>query len=188
MVLARPERTILTVCENGYGKRTKLSEYRKQSRGGKGIINIRTTDRNGSVVAMKAVRDDDELMLITQQGKLVRISVKSISVVGRATQGVRVMALNDEDTLVAITRVVKDNGNDKVIADGNDNGKTVADGKAVASDKNAKKNSAGKANADAEEKPAPDDQDVQDGPPAEPADQATDLADEATEPEDREDG
>jgi DNA gyrase subunit A len=117
MVIARPDRTILTVCENGYGKRTKLDQYRRQSRGGKGIINIRTTKRNGKVVAMKAVRPDDELMLITQKGKLVRIAVKSIPVVGRATQGVRVMALNSEDMLIAITRVVKEN-NDKGAAAG----------------------------------------------------------------------
>ena len=113
MVIVKPDRTILTVCENGYGKRTKRGEYRTQSRGGKGIINIKTTARNGSVVAMKAVRADDELMLITQQGKLVRITVKSISVVGRATQGVRVMGLNKGDKLIAITRVVKDNDNNQ---------------------------------------------------------------------------
>jgi DNA gyrase subunit A len=111
MIIARPDRTILTVCEQGYGKRTKLDQYRSQSRGGKGIINIRATKRNGKVVAMKAVRPDDELMLITLKGKLVRIEVKSIPVVGRATQGVRVMALNAGDRLIAITRVVKENNN-----------------------------------------------------------------------------
>ncbi len=118
MVIVKEDRTILTVCENGYGKRTKRGEYRTQSRGGKGIINIKTTKRNGKVVAMKAVRADDELMLITQQGKLVRISVKSISTVGRATQGVRVMGLNKGDKLIAITRVVKENDdNNKVVED-----------------------------------------------------------------------
>ena len=117
MVIVKEDRTILTVCENGYGKRTKRDEYRTQSRGGKGIINIKTTERNGKVVAMKAVRTDDELMLITQQGKLVRISVKSISVVGRATQGVRVMGLNKGDKLIAITRVLKENDDDNKVAE-----------------------------------------------------------------------
>ncbi len=111
MILARAGTTILTVCEHGYGKRTSLSNYRRQGRGGKGIINIKTTERNGSVVAIKAVQDDDELMLITQQGKLVRTAVKPISAISRATQGVRIMSLNKDDLVIAMTRVIKDNGN-----------------------------------------------------------------------------
>jgi len=99
--------TLLTVCENGHGKRTEFSEYRTQSRGGIGLINIRTTDRNGKVVGMMTVRDGDELMLVTQAGQMMRIGVdaKSIRPIGRATQGVRIIRLNDDDKLVAMARV-----------------------------------------------------------------------------------
>jgi len=107
MSLVDPNATLLTVCENGYGKRTEFSEYRTQSRGGQGIINIRTTDRNGKVVANLSVRDGDELMLITQAGQIMRIGVdpKSIRPIGRATQGIRIIRLNDKDKLVAVARV-----------------------------------------------------------------------------------
>ena len=99
--------TLLTVCENGHGKRTEFSEYRTQTRGGIGLINIRTSDRNGKVVGMMTVRDGDELMLVTQAGQMMRIGVdsKSIRPIGRATQGVRIIRLNDDDKLVAMARV-----------------------------------------------------------------------------------
>ncbi|MBU0756259.1 MAG: DNA gyrase subunit A, partial [Planctomycetes bacterium] len=97
--------TLLTVCEKGYGKRTVFTEYRAQSRGGKGLINIRTQGRNGKVIAMKAVHDDDDLMLITQTGMMVRMPVNEISLIGRATQGVRVMTLREEDLVVAAAPV-----------------------------------------------------------------------------------
>ncbi|MCX5656067.1 MAG: DNA topoisomerase (ATP-hydrolyzing) subunit A, partial [Planctomycetota bacterium] len=99
--------TLLTVCENGHGKRTEFSEYRTQSRGGIGLINIRTSDRNGKVVGMMTVRDGDELMLVTQAGQMMRIGIdsKSIRPIGRATQGVRIIRLNDDDKLVAMARV-----------------------------------------------------------------------------------
>src|SRR5687768_16051442 len=83
--------TILSVTEQGYGKRTELEEYRVQSRGGVGIINIQTSDRNGKVVGMTQVHDDDELMLITQQGKILRMASRDIRTIGRATQGVRLI-------------------------------------------------------------------------------------------------
>ena len=83
-----PGGTILTVTEQGYGKRTELDEYRVQSRGGIGIINIQTSDRNGKVVGIIQVSDDDELMLITQQGKILRMASHDIRTIGRATQGV----------------------------------------------------------------------------------------------------
>ena len=107
MSLVKPDATLLTVCENGHGKRTEFSEYRTQSRGGIGLINIRTTDRNGKVVGMMTVRDGDELMLVTQAGQMMRIGVdsKSIRPIGRATQGVRIIRLNDDDKLVAMARV-----------------------------------------------------------------------------------
>jgi DNA gyrase subunit A len=100
--------TLLTVCEKGYGKRTDFGEYRTQGRGGKGLINIKTSKRNGPVVAMRTVRDGDELMMITQQGQIVRIGVDSIRSIGRATQGVRVIRLGNDDKLVAVARVASD--------------------------------------------------------------------------------
>jgi len=98
--------TLLTVCENGFGKRTPFDEYRVQGRGGYGIINIKTTERNGKVVAVKSIRDADELMLITQQGMIVRTGMNELRTIGRATQGVKVIALKPGDKLVAVARVV----------------------------------------------------------------------------------
>jgi DNA gyrase subunit A len=100
--------TILTGCENGYGKRSEVEEYRLQSRGGKGVINIKTTDRNGKVVGMLAVTDDDDLIMISEGGIVQRIAVKDIRSMGRATQGVRFIRLEDADKLVSIARVVKE--------------------------------------------------------------------------------
>ncbi|MBL7139585.1 MAG: DNA gyrase subunit A [Planctomycetes bacterium] len=120
MAVVDKEATLLTVCEHGHGKRTAFDAYRIQGRGGKGIINIKSTDRNGRVVAMMTVRDGDELMLITQRGQIMRIGVdpKSIRPIGRNTQGVRVIRLNEDDHLVAVARVAaEDNGDD-----GEDNG------------------------------------------------------------------
>ena len=108
MALVDPMSTLLTVCENGYGKRTNFEEYRLQSRGGFGIINIKTSDRNGKVVGMKAIRESDELMLITLNGMIVRTGVNELRTIGRATQGVRVIGLKPGDKLVAVARVVAD--------------------------------------------------------------------------------
>src|SRR5919106_6593336 len=88
MEVVRPGATLLTVTEHGYGKRTGLDEYRVQSRGGVGIINIQTSERNGKVIGIAQVTDEDELMLITQQGKTIRMAAKDIRIIGRATQGV----------------------------------------------------------------------------------------------------
>jgi DNA gyrase subunit A len=92
--------TILTVTENGYGKRTEEAEYRVQGRGGKGIIDIKTTERNGRVVGLAQVGDTDEVMLVTNGGMLIRMKVKEISVIGRNTQGVRLITLESEDEKV----------------------------------------------------------------------------------------
>jgi DNA gyrase subunit A len=105
MVVTDGSGALLTVCENGYGKRTPVEEYRLQSRGGKGIIDIRTSDRNGKVVNLLAVKDDDEVMMITKDGQIVRTKVAEISVIGRNTQGVRCIALNDGDKLVSVARI-----------------------------------------------------------------------------------
>ncbi|MHC4561894.1 MAG: DNA gyrase C-terminal beta-propeller domain-containing protein, partial [Planctomycetota bacterium] len=106
MAIVDPMASLLTVCQRGYGKRTSFDEYRVQSRGGYGIINIKTTDRNGKVVAMKSIRDADELMLITSNGMIVRTGVSEIRTIGRATQGVRMITLKSGDELVSLARVV----------------------------------------------------------------------------------
>jgi DNA gyrase subunit A len=107
MEILSPGATILTVTERGYGKRTPLDAYRIQNRGGQGIITIRTSERNGEVVGVAQVVDDDEVMLITDAGKVLRCRVASISTMGRATQGVRVMDLTPGEKLVAIARLAE---------------------------------------------------------------------------------
>jgi DNA gyrase subunit A len=107
MEVLRPGGTILSVTEQGYGKRTELDEYRVQSRGGLGIINIQTSDRNGKVVGIAQVTDDDELMLITQQGKILRMASKDIRTIGRSTQGVRLIDIEGEDRAVSIARLAE---------------------------------------------------------------------------------
>jgi DNA gyrase subunit A len=109
-----PGGTILTVTEQGYGKRTGLDEYRVQSRGGIGIINIQTSERNGKVVGVTQVTDVDELMLITQQGKILRMASSSIRSIGRATQGVRLIDIEGEDRAVSIARLAEKDDEEKV--------------------------------------------------------------------------
>lgn len=106
MVIAEKDASLLTVCENGYGKRTTLDDYRTQSRGGIGLINIKTTDRNGNVVALKAVHDDDELMMITANGMIVRTGLEELRSIGRNTAGVRMISLKEGDKLVAAERLI----------------------------------------------------------------------------------
>ncbi len=101
------ETTLLTVTENGYGKRTKASEYRLQSRGGKGVFTIKVTKRNGKVVGVLQVTSDDEIIIIASSGKLIRTKAKSISIIGRATQGVRLINLSEKDKVVSVARVVE---------------------------------------------------------------------------------
>lgn len=144
LVVADPEGYLLTVCENGYGKRTPFGanlaaeeapeenekeeetpeseeapaersamRYRKQRRGGKGLRDIRTSERNGPVVGVASVRDDDEIMLITAQGMVNRIPVREIRVVGRNTQGVRLMNLNEKDKITSLAKIAREeNGNE----------------------------------------------------------------------------
>jgi DNA gyrase subunit A len=162
MVVADPDACLLTVCANGYGKRTPFGpnlgtedsvgwvsdpttagddsrsedadesdlaepdteaeseegeangdhtsqrSYRTQNRGGKGLHDIKATDRNGPVIGIVRVRDDDELMMITARGKIQRIPANDISIIGRNTQGVRIMSLDEGDTLVAVKRVPRE--------------------------------------------------------------------------------
>jgi DNA gyrase subunit A len=114
--------TLLTVTENGFGKRTDEAEYRQQGRGGKGVIDIKTSARNGKVVGAVQVRDDDEVMLVTSGGVLIRMRVKEISVIGRNTQGVRLITLdNAEEKVVGISLLPRDEaGGDG--GEGGDNG------------------------------------------------------------------
>ena len=100
--------TILTVTEKGFGKRTKTEEYRVQGRGGKGILTIRTTERNGPVVFAYQVSDQDELMIITEQGKIIRLRVRDISVIGRNTQGVKLIDLAEGEKVVGVAKVMED--------------------------------------------------------------------------------
>jgi DNA gyrase subunit A len=108
--VARPGTTILTVNERGYGKRTELEEYRLQGRGGKGIINVRVTEKNGPVVSALQVQEQDQAMMISQEGKVNRLNVREISVIGRATQGVRLQGLEPNDRVAAVTSLVADEG------------------------------------------------------------------------------
>ena len=110
MAVVRPGGALLTVTENGYGKRTELGEYRVQSRGGVGIINIQTTARNGRVAGVAYVEDEDELMLITHHGKVLRMDTKDIRPIGRATQGVRLIEIDDQDRVVSLARLPEDTG------------------------------------------------------------------------------
>ena len=111
--------TLLTVCERGYGKRTPTSDYPTKNRGGKGVITIKTTERNGKVVSLRLVSDDDDLMLITDGGKLIRMPVDGIPTIGRNTQGVRLIRLEAEEKVVAMERMAeKEEGEHEVVARG----------------------------------------------------------------------
>jgi len=101
--------SILTACAFGFGKRTPLREYRSQKRNGSGLINIRKSARNGSVVALKSVRDDDDIVLMTKNGLVMRTKVRDISAIGRATQGVRLINIKKGDELISVERVVPEN-------------------------------------------------------------------------------
>jgi DNA gyrase subunit A len=107
MEAVRAGGTLLTVTERGYGKRTEIEEYRVQSRGGVGIINIDTSDRNGEVAGIAYVQEGDELLLITQQGMILRMPANDVRVIGRATQGVRLIDIEGEDKVVSIARLVE---------------------------------------------------------------------------------
>ncbi|MBF0112318.1 MAG: DNA gyrase subunit A, partial [Desulfamplus sp.] len=102
--------TLLTVTEHGYGKRTKIEEYNTQGRGGQGVFSIKTSKRNGMMVSLLLVEDSDELMLVTDKGKLIRINVEGISTISRATQGVKLINLSDEEQLIAVARLPEDDG------------------------------------------------------------------------------
>jgi DNA gyrase subunit A len=95
----------LIVCERGYGKRTALSEFPTKNRGGMGVIAIKTTDRNGPVAGLRVTSDEDHLILISTTGRLIRIPVNTVPVVGRATQGVRIMRVDEDERVASIERL-----------------------------------------------------------------------------------
>jgi DNA gyrase subunit A len=138
MVVADPDETLLTMCEHGYGKRTNFgpgnemsdetpetesdeisssNKYRRQKRGGKGVIDIKTTERNGKVIGISVVHDTDELIMMTSRGKIQRVKAGDISIIGRNTQGVRIMSLGGEDTLAAVVRVPFEESADEELAE-----------------------------------------------------------------------
>ncbi len=98
--------SLLTITENGYGKRTDINEYRLINRGGKGVINIKTSERNGKVVSIKCVNGSEDLIFVTKKGILIRTSTKDISKIGRNTQGVRIMKLHEGDKVISTAKVV----------------------------------------------------------------------------------
>jgi len=106
MVLVQKEATILTVTELGFAKRTEAQEYRLTRRGGKGIINIKVADKNGQAVSLKTVNDKDELMVITQNGMFLRCAIKDIRSTGRASQGVRLIKLQNKDRVSCVAPVI----------------------------------------------------------------------------------
>ena len=105
LIIAEDNKTVLTITENGYGKRTSIEEYRFTNRGGKGVRNIICSPRNGKVADVKTVTDEDEIMIVSKNGILIRIPVKNINVIGRNTQGVRIMKLEQGDKVVGFAKV-----------------------------------------------------------------------------------
>jgi len=107
MAVTREFGTILSVTENGYGKRTAIDMYRLQGRGGSGIINLKVTKKNGPVVGMMRVDDDDQMIVITQMGMIIRMNIQDFKIIGRATQGVKVINIKEGDQVVAVARLVE---------------------------------------------------------------------------------
>ncbi len=105
LALVREDATLLTATENGYGKKTSFEEYRRQSRGGQGIINIRMVPRNGDVITVKDVSDENDLIMMSEGGMVVRIASTSVSMIGRSTQGVRLISLKKGDRLISVAKV-----------------------------------------------------------------------------------
>ena len=123
----RPGATLLTVCENGYGKRSNIDDYRLTNRGGKGVINIKTTERNGNVVVVKEVIDDDEMIMVTREGMSIRVRVSDFRTISRNTQGVKFIDLAKNDKVVGVARLAEKDSGDDDEAD-EDNGEATTEG------------------------------------------------------------
>jgi DNA gyrase subunit A len=115
MVVPKEAGFLLTVCENGYGKRTHVSEFPTKGRGGKGMIAIQASERNGPLVGATQLFSGDEIMLISDQGTMVRTRGDEISVVGRNTQGVRIIRLKDSENLVRLARIAESEEEESVL-------------------------------------------------------------------------
>ena len=109
MEVVSSEDILLTICANGYGKRTPISEYRLINRGGKGVISIKTTDRNGPVVSAMKVQEGDDVVIVTQNGILIRQNVDEVSIIGRNTQGVKMINIEEGDQVIDVAQIVKQN-------------------------------------------------------------------------------
>ncbi|MBE7445912.1 MAG: DNA gyrase subunit A [Planctomycetia bacterium] len=132
IVIVDEHASLLSVCENGFGKRTDFGEYPVHRRGGQGVINIKTTDRNGRVVALIDVRDEDELIMITSKGKVMRTPVNAIRAIGRNTQGVTLFSIDEGDKLVSVARVVPEEikaeeGTEEEVLKGEPDGEKIAE-------------------------------------------------------------
>jgi DNA gyrase subunit A len=117
LAIVDSEAIILTITENGYGKRSKVSDYRHTHRGSQGVINIKTDERNGRVISVLSVESDNELIVTSQNGLVIRMPVEGISVIGRATKGVRIMNLNEGDRVMAIARLVREEEEEQMVED-----------------------------------------------------------------------
>lgn len=115
-----PETTVLVVSEKGYGKRTDIDDYRVTNRGGKGVKTLNITDKTGKLVAIKGVTDNEDLMIINKSGIIIRIAVSELRTMGRATQGVRLITLKENDEIASVAKIEHDDSEDEVI-DNNDN-------------------------------------------------------------------
>lgn len=112
MVVVKREGTLLVISENGFGKRTPISDYRVTKRGSKGVITLKTNTRNGNLISLLEVVDNDDLMIVTKEGMIIRQAVDKISIIGRNTQGVKLIGLNEGDKVFDVTRIVAENGDD----------------------------------------------------------------------------
>jgi DNA gyrase subunit A len=115
LAIVDPESILLSITENGYGKRSKVSDYRHTHRGSQGVINIKTDERNGRVITVLAVDEDNELIVTSQNGLVIRMPVTGISIIGRATKGVRIMNLNEGDKVVAVARMLGEEDEDRMV-------------------------------------------------------------------------
>jgi DNA gyrase subunit A len=113
MVILKREATILVVSENGYGKRSELREYKVQHRGGSGLITMKATEKTGKMVSIMEVVDDDDLMIITGKGVVIRQNVRDIKIISRNTSGVRLIKLDHGDRIADVARVISENGEEE---------------------------------------------------------------------------
>ena len=118
MVVVKRNGTLLVATDKGFGKRSEIGDYRLTKRGAKGVITLKTSDRVGHMLAIMEVGDDDDLMIITQQGVMIRLPIKDVRVIGRATQGVKLIRLDKGDQISSITNVVTNDDEDKETGDG----------------------------------------------------------------------